>query len=112
MPAHRGPWRDLDTKVSRAVEDGMNEPWRVDEPRPFTFNSVIGLARSVATAAPEKRAGVTRWAARCMAENVASRNISRDLAHRVLFEAAMRNGLAAAEAGSIIENAFRSGCRG
>jgi hypothetical protein len=42
-----------------------------------------------------------------MAKNVLAGSISRDLAHRVLFEAAMRNGLPAIEAGAIIENAFR-----
>jgi hypothetical protein len=111
MPVHRGPWRDLPSKVAHAVEDGMNEPWRVDEPsdeRPFSFNTVLGLARAVATAAPEKRVALTTWASRRMAGNVAAGNINRDLAHRVLFEAAMRNGLPEIEAGSIIENALRS----
>jgi hypothetical protein len=115
MPVHRGPWRDLPAKVAHAVEDGMNEPWRVEEPsdeRPFTFNTVLGLARAVATAAPEKRVALTTWASRRMAKNVADGNIGRDLAHRVLFEAAMRNGLPPMEAGSIIENAFRSNSRG
>lgn len=115
MPVHRGTWRDLPAKVAHAVEDGMNEPWRVEEPsdeRPFTFNTVLGLARAVATAAPEKRVALTMWASRRMAGNVAAGNISHDLAHRVLFEAAMRNGLPAMEAGSIIENAFRSNSRG
>jgi hypothetical protein len=109
MPVHRGPWRDLDAKIRHAVEDGMNEPWRVDnDDRPFTFNTVLGLARAVATAAPEKRVALTTWAARRMAENVSAGNITRDLAHRVLFEAAMRNGLAAIEAGSIVEKHLRT----
>jgi Bifunctional DNA primase/polymerase, N-terminal len=110
MPVHRGPWRDLNAKVAHAVEDGMQEPWRVEEPRadrPFTMNTVLGLARAVATAAPEKRVALTTWASRRMAGNVATGNISRDLAHRVLFEAAMRNGLPAMEAGSI-KDPFRS----
>jgi hypothetical protein len=111
MPVHRGPWRDLPAKVAHAIEDGMNEPWRVEEQgedRPFTMNTVLGLARAVATAAPEKRVALTTWASRRMAGNVLAGNISRDLAHRVLFEAAMRNGLPAMEAGSIIEDAFRA----
>jgi hypothetical protein len=110
MTVHRGPWRDLNAKVGHAVEDGMNEPWRVEEPsddRPFTFNTVLGLARAVATAAPEKRVALTTWASRRMAGNVSAGNITRDLAHRVLFEAAMRNGLPAMEAGAIIETAFK-----
>ena len=106
MRAHRGPWRDLSGKVAHAVEDGMNEPWLVEEPRPFTFNSVLGIAGAVATAAPDKRVSLTTWGARRLAENVRAGNIRADLAHRVLFEAAMRNGLPAMEAGSIIENAF------
>jgi hypothetical protein len=115
MPTHRGPWRDLDAKVAHAVEDGIQEPWRVEEPsdeRPFTINTVLGLARAVATAAPEKRVALTTWASRRMAGNVLAGNISRNLAHQVLFEAAMRNGLPALDAGSIIEDAFRSNSRG
>ena len=108
MPAHRGPWRDLPAKVAHAVEDGMNEPWRVEEPRPFNFNSVLGLVGAVANAVPEKRDALTRWGARRMAELVRAGNINRDLAHQVLFQAAMRNGTPAIEAGSIIEDAFRS----
>jgi hypothetical protein len=49
MPVHRGPWRDLNAKVRHAVEDGWNEPWRVEEPgedRPFTLNSVLGPCSS------------------------------------------------------------------
>jgi Bifunctional DNA primase/polymerase, N-terminal len=114
MPVHRGPWRDLPAKVAHAVEDGMNEPWRVDEPsdeRPFSFNTVLGLARAVATAAPEKRVALTTWASRRMAENVRGGKISAHLAHLTLFEAAMRNGLPAMEAGAIIEDAFRSNSR-
>jgi Bifunctional DNA primase/polymerase, N-terminal len=114
MPTHRGPWRDLAAKVTHAVEDGMNEPWRIEEPgedRLFSMNTVLGLARAVATAAPEKRVALTTWASRRMAGNVRAGNIDADLAHRVLFEAAMRNGLPAIEAGSIIENAFRSSAR-
>jgi hypothetical protein len=111
MPVHRGPWRDLDAKIRHAVEDGMNEPWRVEEPRPFTFNSVLGLVGAVAAAVPEKRDAITRWGARRMAEFVRAGNINRDLAHRVLFDAAVRSGLPAIEAGSIIEDAFRSNSR-
>jgi Bifunctional DNA primase/polymerase, N-terminal len=110
MPVHRGPWRDLDTKVHHAVEDGMQEPWRVEEPRadrPFTMNTVLGLARAVATAAADKRVALTTWAARRMAENVLAGNIRHDLAHQVLFEAAMRTGMAGEDAGAIIEKAFR-----
>ena len=111
MPAHRGPWRDLDAKVAHAVEDGMNEPWRADEPRPFTFHGVLGLVGAVAAAVPEKRIALTTWGARRMAEFVRAGNINRDLAHRVLFDAAVRSGLPALEAGSIIEDAFRSNSR-
>jgi Bifunctional DNA primase/polymerase, N-terminal len=111
MPVHRGPWRDLNAKVAHAVEDGMNEPWRVEEPGPFTFNSVLGLAGAVAAAVPEKRVDLTKWGARRMAEFVRAGNINRDLAHRVLFDAAVRSGLPAMEAGSIIEDAFRSNSR-
>jgi hypothetical protein len=71
------------------------------------MNTVLGLARAVATAAPEKRFALTTWASRRMAGNVRAGKISADLAHRVLFEAAMGNGIPAIEAGSIIENAFR-----
>jgi hypothetical protein len=72
---------------------------------------VLGIAGAVATAAPEKRIALTTWGARCMAENVRAGKISRDLAHRVLLEAAMRTGLPAMEAGSIIENAFKEASR-
>jgi hypothetical protein len=115
MTVHRGPWRDLDAKVAHAVEDGMNEPWSLDEPRddrPFTMNTVLGLARAVATAAPEKRGALTTWATRRMAALVAAGNIRRDLAHQVLFEAAMRNGLSGDAATAIIEAGFRSEIRG
>jgi hypothetical protein len=111
MPVHRGPWRDLDAKVAHAVEDGMNEPWRVEEPRPFTFNSVLGLVGAVAAAVPKKRDAIARWGARRMAEFVRAGNINRDLAHRVLFDAAVHSGLPAIEARSIIEDAFRSNSR-
>jgi Bifunctional DNA primase/polymerase, N-terminal len=114
MPAHRGPWRDLPAKVAHAVEDGMNEPWLVEEPRPsrpFTFNTVLGIAGAVATAAPEKRIALTTWGARRLAENVRARKISAHLARQVVLDAAMRNGLPAIEAGSIIENAFRDDSR-
>jgi hypothetical protein len=106
------PSRNLD-KIKCAIAAGRAKPWeeREREDRPFTFNTVLGLAGAVANAAPEKRVALTTWASRVMAENVRDRNISRDLAHRVLFEAAMRNGLPAIEAGSIIETAFRSNCR-
>jgi hypothetical protein len=109
MPVHRGPWRDLNAKVAHAVEDGMNEPWRVDEPgddRPFSFNSVLGLAGAVANALPEKRDNLTKWGARRMAALVRAGNIRRDLAHQVLFEAAMRNGTSPTEAVAIIDSAF------
>jgi hypothetical protein len=76
--------------------------------RPFSVNSVLGIVRAVTTAAPEKSVALTTWGARLMAESVRAGKISADLAHRVLFEAAMRTGLPALEAGSIIETAFRS----
>jgi Bifunctional DNA primase/polymerase, N-terminal len=107
MPVHRGPWRDLGAKVAHAVEDGMNEPWRVEEPRPFSFNSVLGIAGAVANALPEKRDNLTKWGARRMAALVAAGNIRRDLAHQVLFEAAMRTGLSGEDACAIIEKAFK-----
>jgi hypothetical protein len=114
MTAHRGPWRGLDSKVRRAVEHGMLEPWRDNEPRdePLTFNGVMGLAQAVAKASPEKRRALTRWGARRLAENVRAGKISAQLAHLVLFEAATRNGLPATEAGSIIETVFRGNSRG
>jgi hypothetical protein len=73
---------------------------------------VLGLARAVARATPDKRVALTTWASRRMAGNVSAGNITRDLAHRVLFEAAMRNGLPAMEAGSIIEKALKDATRG
>jgi Bifunctional DNA primase/polymerase, N-terminal len=114
MTAHRGPWHGLDSKVRRAVEHGMLEPWRDNEPRdePLTFNGVMGLAQAVAKASPEKRRALTRWGARRLAENVRAGKISAQLAHLVLFEAATRNGLPATEAGSIIETVFRGNSRG
>ena len=100
------------TKVAHAVEDGMNEPWRVGvEDRPFTFDSVLGIAGAVANAVPEKRDDLTKWGARRMAENVRARKISAHLARQVVLDAAMRNGMPAIEAGSIIDTAFRSNSR-
>lgn len=98
-------------KVECAIAAGRAKPWEERGPteeRPFSFNTVLGLAKAVATAPPEKRVALTTWASRRMAGNIVAGNINRDLAHRVLFEAAMRNGLPALEAGSIIENALRS----
>jgi hypothetical protein len=122
----RQAWREaaIDWRAERDRPDRASAPRlaapppdegdsdRACEDRPVTFNTVLGIARAVATAAPEKRVAMTGWASRVMAENVRAGKISADLAHRVLFEAAMRSGLPATEAGSIIENAFRSNSRG
>ena len=122
------PLAGLDQKTRQAWREAAAE-WRAERDRrerpsalrlatipaaptrPFTFNTILGIAGAVATAAPEKRIALTSWGARRLAENVRARKITADLAHRVLFDAALRNGLPATEAGEIIETAFRSNSR-
>ena len=111
---HVGPnvGRDVG-KVEPAIAAGKKKPWeerddRAGDDRPLTFTGLLGIARAVSEARVGRRRSVTRWGALRAAGLVRNREMSADLAHRVLFEAAMRNGLPATEAGAIIERCLRS----
>jgi Bifunctional DNA primase/polymerase, N-terminal len=99
-------------KVDCALAAGKARPREEDGPRGATFAGVLDIAGQIAKAAPRARDCITRWGASLMAENVRTGIIRAELAHQVLFEAAMRNGLSGDEAAAIIEANFRSEIRG
>jgi hypothetical protein len=99
-------------KVDCAIAAGKGRPRDDGERDGGTFAGVLEIAGQIAKAAPRARDCVTRWGASLMAENVRAGVIRAELAHQVLFEAAMRSGLSGDEATAIIEAGFRSEVRG
>jgi putative DNA primase/helicase len=99
-------------KVDCAIAAGKARPREEHGREGAPFAGVLDIAGQIAKAAPRARDCVTRWGASLMAENVRAGIIRVELAHQVLFEAAMRNGLPGEEATAIIESSFRSEIRG
>jgi Bifunctional DNA primase/polymerase, N-terminal len=99
-------------KVDCALAAGRARPREEGRGESSADAGVMSIATQIAKAAPFARDCVTRWGASLMAENVRAGIIRAELAHQVLFEAAVRAGLPGDAAAAIIEGSFRSEIRG